>query len=247
MPSKKLRSGSGVVSICVTTIDVNAPTSIFAEAIAMFRFSVFVAATTILVFSEVVVTLVATAILSERRRRRRFVWTDTEVICTSVIARSSALATPDTYALRLLASKANVLIRRVAVNAMVTAESGSNVNTGPGDGVGEGMGLGDGVGEGMGLGDGVGEGMGLGGGVGEGMGLGGGVGEGMGLGGGVGEGMGLGDGVGEGMGLGDGVGEGMGLGDGVGEGIGMQFFEGGSVDVNPEKHFVQLAEPGIEK
>ena len=197
MLSKKLRSGSGVVSICVTTIDVNAPTSIFAEAIAMFRFSVFVAATTVAVFSEVVVTLVATAILSERRRRRRFVWTDTEVICTSVIARSSALATPDTYALRLLASKANVLIRRVAVNAMVTAESGSNVNTGPGDGVGEGMGLGDGVGEGMGLGD--------------------------------------------------GVGEGMGLGDGVGEGIGMQFFEGGSVDVNPEKHFVQLAEPGIEK
>ena len=216
MLSKKLRSGSGVVSICVTTIDVNAPTSIFAEAIAMFRFSVFVAATTVNVFSEVVVTLVATAILSARRRRQ-FVCTDIEIICTSVIARSSALATPDTYALRLLASKANVLIRRVAVNAMVTAESGSNVNTGPGDGVGEGMGLGDGVGEGMGLGDGVGEGMGLGG------------------------------GVGEGMGLGGGVGEGMGLGDGVGEGIGMQFFEGGSVDVNPEKHFVQLAEPGIEK
>jgi hypothetical protein len=118
-----LESSSGVgVVVSETTIPATdiVPTCIFASTSARLRLSDVTADVTDTNSSGVTMTVVSTAMVCASRRRPS-VCSVTEVICTAESTTLSALATPDTYAMRTAGMNASLLIKSVAVNITDTS------------------------------------------------------------------------------------------------------------------------------
>jgi hypothetical protein len=100
-----------------------APTCMFAPMSTALRLSGVTADPTDVNSSGVTMTVVSTARVCVSSRRLG-VCSVTEVISTAVSTTLSALATPDTYAVRTTGVNASRLIKRVAVNVTATGSHG---------------------------------------------------------------------------------------------------------------------------